>query len=84
MHLPSGVAFISGGARGLGNAVAVSFAKAGCRAIVLVDIQDKEVMAEAAKNVESHGAEVRGIISQQSTVQWVMLRATSASRYKRM
>jgi NAD(P)-dependent dehydrogenase (short-subunit alcohol dehydrogenase family) len=63
MYLPSGVAFVSGGARGLGNAVAVSFAKAGCKAVVLVDIQDKDMIAEAAKNVEGHGVEVRDIKS---------------------
>ncbi|KAJ5772509.1 hypothetical protein N7520_003038 [Penicillium odoratum] len=52
-----GIAFITGGARGLGSAVAASFAKAGARGIALVDIQSQEVFAEAAKEVESHGAE---------------------------
>ncbi|KAJ0412947.1 hypothetical protein BJY00DRAFT_320289 [Aspergillus carlsbadensis] len=80
MHLPSGVAFISGGARGLGNAVAVSFAKAGCRAIVLVDIQDKEVMAEAAKNVKSHGAEcltIQADVTNESSVKGAVARTVS-------
>jgi len=56
-HLTPGVAFITGGARGLGNAVAVSFAKQGAKAVVLVDIQDESTFAVGKKEVESHGAE---------------------------
>jgi predicted nicotinamide N-methyase len=42
----------------LGNAVAVSFAKAGAKGVVLMDIQGPEVLAEGAKNVESQGVAV--------------------------
>lgn len=56
--LAPGVAFITGGARGLGNAVAVSFAKEGARGVVLVDIQDDETFAQGKKSVEAYGTEV--------------------------
>lgn len=50
-----GVAFVTGGARGLGNAVAVSFAKEGARGVVIVDIQDEETFAVGKKAVEDEG-----------------------------
>lgn len=53
-----GVAFVTGAARGLGNAVAVSFAKEGARAVVIVDINDEETMNKGKAAVEAHGAEV--------------------------
>lgn len=56
-----GVAFITGGARGLGNAVAVSFAKEGARAVVLVDIQDAATFEAGKKEVESYGTECLAI-----------------------
>jgi NAD(P)-dependent dehydrogenase (short-subunit alcohol dehydrogenase family) len=56
--LAPGVAFVTGGARGLGNAVAVAFAKEGARAVVLVDVNDEETMNAGKKSVEEYGAEV--------------------------
>lgn len=50
---------MTGGARGLGNAVAVAFAKEGARAVALVDINDEETMETGKKAVEKYGAEVR-------------------------
>ena len=66
--LAPGVAFITGGARGLGNAIAVSFAKEGARAVVIVDIQNEETFAEGKKKVEDEGSEVytRFILSRTS------------------
>lgn len=55
--LAPGVAFITGGARGLGNAIAVSFAKEGARGVVIVDIQDEATFSEGKKNVEAFGCE---------------------------
>lgn len=52
-----GVAFVTGGARGLGNAVARSFAKEGARAVVIVDINNEEIMEKGKAAVEAHGAE---------------------------
>ena len=53
--LAPGVAFITGGARGLGNAIAVSFAKEGARGVAIVDIQDEETLAAGRKAVEAEG-----------------------------
>jgi NAD(P)-dependent dehydrogenase (short-subunit alcohol dehydrogenase family) len=57
--LAPGVAFVTGGFRGLGNAVAVAFAKEGARAVVLVDVNDEETMNAGKKAVEAYGAEAR-------------------------
>jgi len=54
-----GVALVTGGGRGLGLAIAVSFAKSGARGVVLVDIQDEETMKGAKAEVESHGSKVK-------------------------
>lgn len=53
-----GIAFITGGARGLGNAIAVSFAKEGSKGIALVDIQNKETFQKGKAEVEKFGAKV--------------------------
>lgn len=53
-----GIAFITGGARGLGNAIACSFAKEGSKGIALVDIQDDTTFAEGKANVENYGTKV--------------------------
>ena len=53
-----GIAFITGGARGLGNAIAVSFAKEGSKGIALVDIQDEKTFAEGKAAVEKYGTKV--------------------------
>jgi NAD(P)-dependent dehydrogenase (short-subunit alcohol dehydrogenase family) len=53
-----GIAFITGGARGLGNAIGVSFAKDGAKGVVLVDILDDAAFEDGKKEVEKYGAEV--------------------------
>lgn len=53
-----GFAFVTGGARGLGNAVACSFAKEGAKGVALVDIQDDATFNEGKANVEKYGAKV--------------------------
>ena len=58
----SGVAFVTGGARGLGNAVAVSFAREGCEAVAIVDVLLDDVMEQGRQEVEKQGAKV-GLIS---------------------
>ena len=54
-----GIAFITGGARGLGNAIAVSFAKEGAKGVALVDIQDEITFQKGKEAVEKYGAKVR-------------------------
>jgi NAD(P)-dependent dehydrogenase (short-subunit alcohol dehydrogenase family) len=51
-----GIAFITGGARGLGNAIAVSFAKEGALGVVIVDIQDEATFKAGKEAVEAEGA----------------------------
>ena len=56
--LTPGIAFITGGARGLGNAAARSFAKEGATGIALVDIQDEQTFAKGKEAVEEYGVRV--------------------------
>jgi hypothetical protein len=49
--LAPGAAFVTGGARGLGNAIAVAFAGEGARGVVIVDI-NQETLNEGKKVVE--------------------------------
>ncbi|KAK3056930.1 hypothetical protein LTR09_001968 [Extremus antarcticus] len=51
-----GIAFITGGARGLGNAIACSFAKEGSKGVALIDIQDEKTFNEGKESVEKYGA----------------------------
>jgi NAD(P)-dependent dehydrogenase (short-subunit alcohol dehydrogenase family) len=53
--LTPGVAFVTGGARGLGNAVAVAFAQEGARGVVILDIIDEATMAEGKAAIEAYG-----------------------------
>jgi NAD(P)-dependent dehydrogenase (short-subunit alcohol dehydrogenase family) len=53
-----GIAFVTGGARGLGNAIAVSFAKEGAKGVALVDIQDEATFQKGKEAVEIYGAKV--------------------------
>lgn len=51
-----GVAFVTGGARGIGHATAIAFAQHGVSAVAVVDLLDEEAFERARKDVEKHGA----------------------------
>lgn len=59
--LTPGIAFITGGARGLGNAIAESFAKEGANGVVIVDIGDEATLEAGKKTVEEHGTQCLAI-----------------------
>lgn len=55
---PGGVAYVTGGARGLGFAVACSFAREGCSAVVIVDVLPDDVMQKSSTEITNLGAKV--------------------------
>lgn len=60
--LPAGgVAFVTGGARGLGLAVALSFAREGCSGVTIIDVLSDEILAASKSEIEAAGAKVRCI-----------------------
>jgi len=69
---------VTGGARGLGNAVAVSFAKEGAKGVVLVDIQDEQTFKAGRAAVEKHGARchtIRADVTQEDQVERAVAQA---------
>ncbi|KAH7336074.1 hypothetical protein BKA65DRAFT_402711, partial [Rhexocercosporidium sp. MPI-PUGE-AT-0058] len=55
-----GIAFVTGGAHGLGNAIAVSFARDGARGVAIVDI-NQETLNEGKKTIEAYGTKCLAI-----------------------
>ncbi|KAF1816928.1 NAD(P)-binding protein [Eremomyces bilateralis CBS 781.70] len=71
-RLAPGVALVTGGARGLGNAIAVSFAKEGARGVALVDIQDEATFAIGKAAVEAFGTKciaIRADVTKEADVE---------------
>ncbi|EUC26711.1 hypothetical protein COCCADRAFT_31568 [Bipolaris zeicola 26-R-13] len=58
ISLVQGVALVTGGGRGLGNAVATSFAQHGCQKIVILDVLPNDIMETAKGELEKLGVEV--------------------------
>ena len=59
----AGVAFVAGGARGLGNTIAVSFARESARGVAIVDIQDREKFSMGRAAVETFGTKMGASLS---------------------
>ncbi|KAF2022381.1 NAD(P)-binding protein [Aaosphaeria arxii CBS 175.79] len=71
-NLAPGVALVTGGARGLGNAIAVSFAREGARGVAIIDIQDEETLAKGKAAVEAFGTKciaIRADVTKEADVE---------------
>ncbi|KAF2804744.1 NAD(P)-binding protein [Mytilinidion resinicola] len=78
--LALGIAFIIGGARGLGNAIAVSFAKEGSGGVAIVDIQGEETMNVGKKKVEEYGTKcltIRADVTKEDDVERAIMEAVA-------
>ncbi|KJX97712.1 oxidoreductase like protein [Zymoseptoria brevis] len=70
--LAPGIAFITGGARGLGNAIAVSYAREGAKGIALVDILDDKALEAGKAEVEKYGTKcitIRADVTREADVE---------------
>ena len=55
------VCLITGGSRGLGESMAITFAKAGAEAVVITYNSDENKAIEVCKNIEIHGSKSMAI-----------------------
>ena len=78
MDLNGKVAIVTGGAQGIGRAVAERFADAGAAAVVIADIQDHEAAACAQEIMNTHGSSILSIPTDVSNINQVkrMVQAT--------
>ena len=65
---------MAGGARGLGNAIAVSFVREGARGVVIMDISEA-TLGEGKKIVECHGTKVHVLYSRSRRHRQIRLKA---------
>ena len=61
-----GIAFVTGGARGLGNAIAVSFARDGAAGVAIVDIRNDDLQI-GKRAVEAYGTKCLAICADVTT-----------------
>lgn len=57
--IPPGVLFVTGGARGLGHAIALAFAREGCTGVAVVDVLPDNELKSAEAAVVELGAQVQ-------------------------
>lgn len=53
-----GIAYVTGGGRGLGHAVAAAFARAGCSGVTIIDVLPAAELEAAKRGIEELGAKV--------------------------
>lgn len=56
---PGGVAVVTGGARGLGLSVALSFAREGCGGVAILDVLSDQELQASKTEIEAAGTKVR-------------------------
>ena len=78
ISLEEKVVIVTGAAQGIGRAIAVKMAEAGCRGLVINDLEIGEKARETARLAEAHGAEVLligGDVSKEETVKKLLAEA---------
>ena len=62
------VCLITGGSRGLGESMAITFAKSGAEAVVITYNSDENKAIEVCKNIEIHGSKSMAIHLEASNI----------------
>ena len=61
LELNGKVCIVTGGSRGLGESMAVTFAKAGAEAVIITYNSDENKAIEVCKSIETHGSKSMAI-----------------------
>ena len=71
------VCLVTGGSRGLGESMAITFAKAGAEAVIITYNSDENKAIEVCKSIETHGSKSMAIHLEASNLESIKKMVTS-------